>query len=130
MKPRPSKLIALNELPDRYQREVDADDARMEDTRMLRECRTCHNSYDRRRPRCPACGATTPSHELEGFNSPREARTARKVERRQERVKKISTHACVLCRKRAKKKSCPRCKKPCHPACLSVHKDLCQGAVA
>lgn len=128
MKPRPSKPIALDQLPERYQRSEDADDRRMEDARMLRECLTCHNTYDRRRPRCPACGTKTPVHEQEGFNSPRAARQAARSERREYKAKKVGAFACVLCHKRAKKKTCPGCKKPVHPACLLVHASLCGGA--
>jgi len=121
MKPRPSKVIKLSDLPPQYLRERDIEDPRMEADKMLRECLTCHNHYNRLRPRCPACGTVTPAHEQEGFNTPREARQDRKQKARVERTKKVSQHACALCRKRAKKKTCPQCQKPIHPQCLAMH---------
>lgn len=94
------------------------------------ECPMCHHIYGKFRRQCSACGNPTPN--FDAFNSPQDAlsralrdpRSSRK--KREPKERQLAATACVFCRQRGAKKTCPTCAGRIHPGCLLLHKDSCE----
>jgi len=106
----PGKVIPFGRLPEEYRRP--GDEPRISRYEGIEVCGRCHHTYDKLRPRCPACGMPTPKPHV------------KKVRVRKERTPHPT--ACALCRRRKAKATCPRCGKLVHPGCKNVHVRLCE----
>lgn len=82
-------------------------------------CKSCEHQYGAWRPRCPACGTSTPVKvQEEQFKN-----TARIRQARQPRT---STSQCAFCRVRGAKQRCPICNELVHGTCLGLHQPECE----
>jgi hypothetical protein len=82
-------------------------------------CKSCEHQYGAWRPRCPACGTSTPVKvQLEQFHNTPRARKAREA--------RTSTSQCVFCRDRGAKQRCPICNERVHGTCLGLHQPECE----
>lgn len=119
MRERKSEYVNLARLAEDYRRPGDEQliDARPAVRRMLDEqlilCRSCGHEYMEGRPRCSACGTTTPTKKRE----PRFRNTAR--------IRVVSQTACIECKQRGAKIECEHCGHLVHPGCFTLH--ICKG---
>jgi hypothetical protein len=91
---------------------------RFRELKMTLICKTCTHQYGAWRPRCPACGTSTPVSQQQpaSFNPPRPTKA---------RSEKSKTE-CIACRHRGAKERCPHCNELIHTTCLTVHVDDCK----
>lgn len=78
-------------------------------------CKSCEHQYGAWRPRCPACGTSTPIKVQETFNKPRIVKAPR-----------TSSSQCAFCRVRGAKQRCPICNELVHGTCQTLHQPECE----
>jgi len=81
-------------------------------------CGSCKNPYGRWRPRCPACGATTPiSVREEALRAPETTKPRKEKAPRPDQ--------CILCRRKKAKDKCTHCGERIHHICKRLHEPAC-----